>query len=138
MPTFSIPFGGHFDAVDLDQDGDQDLVIPASGVLTLLRNDGAANFAAPVTILPGEGHAAFGDFNGDNRTDVAVAIGAPGYVVLLADASGGFLPPVDYAVAGGAHALGGPADLNGDGDLDLLIIARGHRRAQRSVKRRPG
>ena len=65
---------------------------------------------------------AFGDFNGDNRTDVAVALGTPGFAVLLANASGGFLPPVVHPVAGGAHAIADPADLNGDGRLDLLII----------------
>ena len=27
VPTFSIPFGGHLDALDFDRDGDQDLVI---------------------------------------------------------------------------------------------------------------
>ena len=53
VPTFSIPFGGHLDASDFDRDGDQDLVIiTTTGDLALLRNDGAANFAAPVTILP--------------------------------------------------------------------------------------
>ena len=33
-------------------------------------------------------------------------LGAAGYAVVLADASGGFLPPVVHAVAGGAHRRG--------------------------------
>jgi uncharacterized repeat protein (TIGR01451 family) len=124
VPTFSIPFGGHLDALDFDRDGDQDLVIATTtGNLALLRNDGAANFAAPVTILAGPigGFPAFGDFNGDNRTDAAVALGTPGYAVVLADAAGGFLPPVVHAVEGGAHGVAS-VDLNEDGDLDLLIV----------------
>ena len=54
-PTFSIPFGGSLDAQDLDRDGDMDLVIASatSDDSVLLRNDGAANFAAPVTIVAG-------------------------------------------------------------------------------------
>ena len=111
-------------AVDIDRDGDQDLVIVIGDDLILRRNDGQANFGAAETILAGmAGWPAFGDFNGDNRTDVAVALGTPGVAVALANASGGFLAPVVYAVAGGAHGLADPADLNGDGRLDLFIIA---------------
>ena len=40
---------------------------------------------------------------------------------MLADATGGFLPPVAHAVAGGAHGVAS-ADLNEDGDLDLVIV----------------
>ena len=35
---------------DFDGDGDQDLLI-SSDVVTLLRNDGAANFGSPVTVF---------------------------------------------------------------------------------------
>jgi hypothetical protein len=123
VPTFSIPFGGGFDAVDIDRDGDQDLVlaVPGGGI-GLMRNDGSANFAAPVTIFAGDpqGFGAFADYNGDNRTDMAVGLGAAGYAVLLADTAGGFLAPVVHAVPGGAIA---PAvgDLNGDGFADLVL-----------------
>ena len=124
VPGFSLPFEGTFTAVDIDRDGDQDLVIIIGDDLILRRNDGQANFGAAETIIAGmAGWPAFGDFNGDNRTDVAVAIGTPGVAVVLANASGGFLAPVVHAVAGGAHGLADPADLNGDGRLDLFTIA---------------
>ena len=46
------------------------------------RNDGQANFGAAETIIAGmAGWPTFGDFNGDNRTDVAVALGTPGVAV---------------------------------------------------------
>ena len=53
-----------------------------------------------------------------------MTLGAAGYGVVFADATGGFLPPVVHAIAGGAHAVSA-ADLNGDGHLDLFIIAGG-------------
>ena len=124
VPGFSLPFEGTFTAVDIDRDGDQDLAIIIGDDLILRRNDGQANFGAAETIIAGmAGWPAFGDFNGDNRTDVAVGIGTPGVAVALANASGGFLAPVVHAVAGGAHGLADPADLNGDGRLDLFTIA---------------
>ena len=134
VPGFSLPFEGTLTAVDIDRDGDQDLAIIIGDDLILRRNDGQANFGAAETIIAGmAGWPAFGDFNGDNRTDVAVGIGTPGVAVALANASGGFLAPVVHAVAGGAHGLADPADLNGDGRLDLFTIAgdeNGRRRAR--------
>ena len=124
VPGFSLPFEGTFTAVDIDRDGDQDLAIIIGDDLILRRNDGQANFGAAETIIAGmAGWPAFGDFNGDNRTDVAVGLGTPGVAVALANASGGFVAPVVHAVPGGAHGLADPADLNGDGRLDLFSIA---------------
>ena len=92
VPGFSLPFEGTLTAVDIDRDGDQDLAIIIGDDLILRRNDGQANFGAAETIIAGmAGWPAFGDFNGDNRTDVVVAIGTPGVAVALANASGGFL-----------------------------------------------
>jgi uncharacterized repeat protein (TIGR01451 family) len=121
-PTFSIPFGGYLNAADLDGDGDRDLaIITTAGDLAVLRNNGLASFGAPEIILAGAGFFTFGDFNGDNRLDVVSALGTSGFAVILANASGGFLPPVIHAVAGGVYLMADPADLNADGRLDLVI-----------------
>ena len=125
VPTFSVPFGGYLEAGDIDRDGDQDVVfVTREGNVALLRNDGAGNFAAPVTIVPATRgfFGAFADYNGDNRPDLIVTLGAAGYGVVLADATGGFLAPVVHAVPGGVN-FGSAADLNGDGHLNLLLGA---------------
>ena len=62
-----------------------------------------------------------GDFNGDGRTDLAVASDA-GVSVFLANADGTFQAPFDYGVGVGAIVTG---DVNGDGKLDLIALVAG-------------
>jgi hypothetical protein len=67
------------------------------------------------------GHLHAADLNGDSRTDlVLVAPALDRAVVLFSDAAGGFVPSndLDLRVAGGTL---GVHDLDGDGDLDLLV-----------------
>jgi hypothetical protein len=70
-----------------------------------------------------------GDFNGDGLPDVAVTgIGSNNVDVVLSCTTGtncvnGFLPPVSYST-GTAMAIA-TADVNGDGNLDLLVASAG-------------
>jgi hypothetical protein len=78
----------------------------------------------------GEG-AALGDFNHDGKLDVAVVCAAfgksqgscvpsgAGVLVALGNGDGTFQAPVYYGTANGASAITA-ADLNGDGNLDLV------------------
>jgi uncharacterized repeat protein (TIGR01451 family) len=69
--------------------------------------------------------SALGDFDGDGRTDAVYGFSSGGGVaVLLGDGAGGFERPIVTLVpavnSGGAVSIV-PADLNGDGRLDLAV-----------------
>ena len=68
-------------AADLDRDGLPDLVTgsPIGGSVTVLFNEGDGSFAAPILLSAGVGSkdvndAVVGDFNGDYKPDLALAI----------------------------------------------------------------
>ncbi len=77
--------------------------------------------AIPVGVNPSAIVA--GDFNGDGRTDLAVANRTDGDVsVLLGNGDGTFQPPVQYPVGSDPDAIVA-GDFNGDGHVDLAVAS---------------
>ena len=112
---------------DLDGDGDQDLAVPdiESDLVTILNNDGTADFAEPASSPELVGDApesvAAADFDGDGDQDVAVANGLSSAVTILRnDGVGDFLQPaLSPEAVGVGPTWVAAADLDGDLDQDL-------------------
>jgi hypothetical protein len=125
------------DLVDVDADGDLDLFVaegtdsPAPRPNRLLLNDGSGVFGdVSATHLPpgppaNSTKADFGDLDGDGDVDAIVANLGPEQL-LLNDGSGRFVdgsgqlppaPPLFEDITADARS----ADIDGDGDLDVLL-----------------
>lgn len=124
FPTAQTYQGFHWSitARDLNNDGYSDLILPNEySSISVLLNDKAGGFK-PATVFP-VGHPAYqvavGDFNHDNKADVAVAT-SNGVSVLLGNGAGGFGAPSEFAVGGPVPSVV-VRDFNRDGNPDLAV-----------------
>jgi hypothetical protein len=107
-------------AGSLDSHGN---LIPGTSTVSVLLGNGDGTFQHQVTYAVGNAPSALvaGDFNGDGRTDLAVANADSNTVsVLLGNGDGTFENQVTYAVGNGPAALVA-GDFNGDGRTDLAV-----------------
>jgi hypothetical protein len=111
-------------SADVDGDGDRDLAIvdnnQAGGGLMVWRNDGSFAFTAlPVQPLANAYIVGKGDFDGDQRTDLLVAMAGDTLHLLRSTGGGVFAAPTQLPVA--MDDPPGIWDLDGDQDLDLVV-----------------
>lgn len=118
---------------DLNGDGKIDLVTMNrgggnnnEGTISIALSDGAGQFTmqpdVSVRTAANPVEAAFGDFNKDGKTDLAVPSGF-GFSILLGNGAGGFAPRTHLTTANSSSIR--TADLNGDGNLDLAMVDEG-------------
>jgi len=113
---------------DFNGDGKQDLAVAdySGGFghdVSILLGDGTGNFSAPANFAAGIGpfSVVVGDFNGDNKQDLAVANAHLDNIsILLGDGTGNFSAPANFA-AGNAPFSIAVGDFNGDGKQDLAV-----------------
>ena len=117
---------------DFNADGKPDLaLIVAPGALGVMLGDGNGSFAPPAQLFTwwnvDPDSVAVGDFNNDGKLDAVVSnfgeagFGPASISVLLGNGNGTFQPQTNLPLPANAGAWDvGVADLNGDGNLDIV------------------
>jgi len=115
---------------DIDGDGDEDLLQTTAAGVFFITGTGDRGFsAAAVAAIGGDPHAAvLADFDEDGDTDLAVSHctpipgcqGGPLVSFLRNDGSGTFGDPTSWQVSHLSRDLEA-VDLEGDGDIDLIV-----------------
>ena len=126
----AFPAGGTYPTYvvtgDFNLDGKLDLAIADNATVSILLGRGDGSFGPPVPeAVTGSLALAVADVNGDGIPDIIAAgtttVNATGSVsVLLGRAGGGFWPAVNLNVPGAPQSVA-IADVDGDGNLDLVV-----------------
>jgi hypothetical protein len=118
-----VPYSGAW-AVDIEADGDLDVVLGASsGLPTVLRNNGDDTFLAvhPFQGISGLRALAWADLDGDGNPDAAIIDGSGKLHVFMNQRQGQFRERALPGEFSSVKAVA-VADANNDGTLDLIAL----------------
>ena len=110
--------------VDLDHDGDLDLLLVGNESTAAYRNNADGTFVplGNVAGLAGGTDAGFADVDDDGRTDALIASANGTHGLFLNDAVRGFIPSPDSIHGPGPVAVG---DYDNDGAIDFYVAGTG-------------
>ncbi len=120
---YSLVSGG-LAAGDFNGDGALDLVVTtANGEVAILLGNGDGTFQSPLEYVVNASSklvgVTIGDFNNDGKLDLAVGTEISGTYILLGNGDGTFQNSL--MVSADSSVISVAADLNGDGNLDLVL-----------------
>ncbi len=120
-----------YDFADIDGDGNIDLInSQGDGAnIVIWLNDGSENFTVGATIDPPGSRGGYAlhvaDFTGDGRLDIFTTSNFERVELFVRDATGlSFTPQLSadvFNLAGNLAGSDGPVDIDGDGDLDIIV-----------------
>lgn len=112
---------GPYEVIDLDGDGDSDLLVRYGDNYSWYSNDGSGNsWTFQGFFYQGASHTGVEDLDGDSDRDLVLA--TPNSLVLLEnDGTGGWTGHTVDSTSSGVHFIKpGFADINGDGVTDIV------------------
>ncbi len=105
---------------DFDRDGDDDLILAGSGNVIQVRRSGESGFATSSLPVNSGIHVSTADINGDSFADIIIVEAGTRSVKILRNSGNGR----DFStqtLQRGSVASVTPADVDRDGDIDLLL-----------------
>ena len=108
---------------DMDEDGDLDLLFISDTTLGICLNDGNGQFTVGATIAVNDfsGNLTVGDFTGDGHADVAcTSYNTPSLSLVPGTGTGGLRAVRNVSALSRTRQVSS-GDMDGDGDLDLLV-----------------